>query len=40
VNILRVAMAALPFFFLLLLGALIITVFPALVTYLPNAMGN
>ncbi len=40
INILRVAMAALPFFFLLLLGALIITVFPALVTYLPNAMGN
>ncbi len=40
VNILRVAMAALPFFFLLLLGALMITVFPALVTYLPNAMGN
>jgi len=40
VNILRVAMAALPFFFLLLFGALIITVFPALVTYLPNAMGN
>ena len=40
VNILRVAMAALPFFFLLLLGALIITVFPAIVTTLPNAMGN
>jgi tripartite ATP-independent transporter DctM subunit len=40
VNILRVAMAALPFFFLLLLGALIITVFPEIVIYLPNAMGN
>ncbi len=40
VNILRVAMAALPFFFLLLFGALIITVFPSIVTYLPNAMGN
>ncbi len=40
VNILRVAMAALPFFFLLLFGALIITVFPEIVTYLPNAMGN
>ncbi len=40
VNILRVAMAALPFFFLLLIGALIITLFPELVTYLPNAMGN
>ncbi|MBV1902159.1 MAG: TRAP transporter large permease subunit [Marinosulfonomonas sp.] len=40
INILRVAMAALPFFFLLLLGALIITVFPGIVTLLPNAMGN
>ena len=40
VNILRVAMAALPFFFLLLFGALIITVFPEIVTYLPSAMGN
>jgi tripartite ATP-independent transporter DctM subunit len=40
VNILRVAVAAMPFFFLLLLGALIITVFPSIVTYLPNAMGN
>ncbi len=40
VNILRVAAAALPFFFLLLLGALVITVFPSIVTYLPNAMGN
>lgn len=40
VNILRVAVAAMPFFFLLLLGALIITIFPSIVTYLPNAMGN
>ncbi|HBQ36026.1 MAG TPA: C4-dicarboxylate ABC transporter permease [Rhodobacteraceae bacterium] len=40
INILRVAAAAMPFFFLLLLGALIITVFPSIVTYLPNAMGN
>ncbi|MEL7216457.1 MAG: TRAP transporter large permease subunit [Pseudomonadota bacterium] len=40
INILRVAKAALPFFFLLLLGALLITVFPGIVTVLPNAMGN
>ena len=40
INIMRVAVAAMPFFFLLLLGALIITIFPAIVTYLPNAMGN
>lgn len=39
-NILRVAVAALPFFFLLLLGALIVTAFPGIVTLLPNAMGN
>ena len=40
INILRVAKAALPFFFLLLLGALLITIFPGIVTALPNAMGN
>jgi tripartite ATP-independent transporter DctM subunit len=40
INILRVARAALPFFLLLLLGALLITVFPAIVTVLPNAMGR
>lgn len=40
INILRVAMAALPFFFLLLLGTLLIVLFPAIVTLLPNAMGN
>lgn len=40
INILRVAAAAMPFFFLLLLGALLITVFPSIVTVLPNAMGN
>ena len=40
INILRVAKAALPFFFLLLLGALLITLFPGIVTALPNAMGN
>lgn len=40
INILRVASAALPFFFLLMLGAFLITVFPSIVTVLPNAMGN
>jgi len=40
INILRVARAALPFFALLLLGTLLITLFPAIVTFLPNAMGN
>ncbi|EKE44359.1 putative DctM (C4-dicarboxylate permease, large subunit) [Oceaniovalibus guishaninsula JLT2003] len=40
IDILRVAWAALPFFLLLLLGAAIITVFPQIVTVLPNAMGN
>lgn len=40
INILRVARAALPFFALLLLGTLLITIFPGIVTVLPNAMGN
>ncbi|MFT7026866.1 MAG: C4-dicarboxylate transporter DctM subunit [Paracoccaceae bacterium] len=40
INILRVAAAAAPFFGLLLLGALLITIFPQIVTVLPNAMGN
>ena len=39
-NILRIARAALPFFGLLLLAVLLITVFPAIVTFLPSAMGN
>ncbi|KAA2314739.1 TRAP transporter large permease subunit [Pseudooceanicola sediminis] len=39
IDILRVARAALPFFGLLLLGVLLITMFPAIVTVLPNAMG-
>ena len=38
INILRIAKAALSFFFLLLLGVLLNTVFPAIVTSLPNAM--
>ena len=40
IDILRVARAALPFFGLLLLGTLLITVFPQIVTVLPDAMGN
>ena len=40
VNILRVAKAALPFFGLLLLAVLLISVFPGLVTWLPQAMAN
>ena len=37
-NILRVALAALPFFFLLLVGALLITLFPEIVLFLPELM--
>ncbi len=37
-NILTVAKAALPFFFLLLAGVVIITAFPELVTWLPERM--
>lgn len=37
-NILTVAKAALPFFFLMLLALVIIVVFPSIVTYLPNNM--
>jgi C4-dicarboxylate transporter DctM subunit len=40
IDILRVARAALPFFFLLLLGVVLITVFPGIVTALPTAMGR
>ncbi|MBD3640575.1 MAG: TRAP transporter large permease subunit [Marinobacter sp.] len=39
-NIIRVAMAALPYFLLLLAGVLLITIFPEIVTYLPSQMGN
>ena len=39
-NILRIAAAAMPFFFLLLLAVAIITLFPAIVTYLPSLMSN
>lgn len=37
-NILTVARAALPFFFLMVLALVIIVVFPSIVTYLPNQM--
>ena len=40
INILRIAKAAFPFFLLLLLGVALITVFPQIVTFLPNAMNN
>lgn len=39
-DILRVAVAALPFFLLLLVALALIVVFPSLVTYLPNLMGG
>ncbi|SFM72685.1 TRAP transporter large permease [Marinobacter pelagius] len=39
-NIIRVALAALPYFLLLLAGVLLITIFPDIVTYLPSQMGN
>ncbi len=40
IDILRVARAAFPFFCLLLLGTLLITIFPQIVTYLPSAMSR
>ncbi|MGI9476496.1 MAG: TRAP transporter large permease [Hyphomicrobiaceae bacterium] len=39
-NILQVARAALPFFLLLILALVIITIEPRIVTFLPNAMGG
>ncbi len=39
-NILRIAVAALPFFLLLLLAIALITAFPQIVSYLPGLMGN
>lgn len=39
-NILKIARAALPYFLLILSGVLIITIFPDVVTYLPNKMGQ
>jgi len=40
INILRVAKAAFPFFLLLLLGVVLISIFPQIVTYLPDLMNN
>jgi tripartite ATP-independent transporter DctM subunit len=40
IDILRIAKAAFPFFLLLLLGVVLISVFPGIVTVLPNMMGN
>jgi len=40
INILRIAAHALPFFMLLLLGVVIITAFPVIVTFLPGLMGR
>ncbi|MEQ6888202.1 TRAP transporter large permease subunit [Halomonas sp. CS7] len=39
-NILSIAWAAMPFFFLMMLGVVLISVFPGIVTWLPQAMGN
>jgi C4-dicarboxylate transporter, DctM subunit len=39
-NIFRIAAAALPFFLLLLLGVVLITLFPAIVTVLPQMMSR
>lgn len=40
INILRIARAAFPFFLLLLLAVVVITIFPQIVTVLPDMMGN
>lgn len=40
IDILRIAKAAFPFFLLLLLGVVLISLFPQIVTYLPNLMNN
>jgi C4-dicarboxylate transporter, DctM subunit len=40
IDILRIAKAAFPFFLLLLLGVVLICIFPGIVTMLPNMMGN
>ena len=40
IDVLRIAKAALPFFFLLLLAVVLITVFPEIVTFLPEAMNR
>jgi C4-dicarboxylate transporter DctM subunit len=40
IDVLRIAKAALPFFFLLLLAVVLITIFPEIVTFLPEAMNR
>jgi C4-dicarboxylate transporter DctM subunit len=40
IDILRIARAAFPFFMLLLFAAVLITIFPQIVTYLPSLMGR
>lgn len=40
IDILRIARAAMPFFFLLVLAVILITLFPQIVTYLPDAMNG
>jgi C4-dicarboxylate transporter DctM subunit len=40
IDILRIAKAAFPFFLLLLLGVVLISIFPKIVTFLPGLMGN
>ncbi|MGM0984210.1 MAG: TRAP transporter large permease [Pseudomonadota bacterium] len=39
-NILSIAWAAMPFFFLMMLGVVLISLFPDIVTWLPQAMGK
>ncbi|NYS60001.1 TRAP transporter large permease [Vreelandella salicampi] len=39
-NILSIAWAAMPFFFLMMLGVVLISIFPGIVTWLPQAMSN
>ena len=38
IDVLRIAKATLPFFFLLLLAVVLITIFPEIVTFFPEAM--
>ncbi len=40
IDILRIAKAAFPFFLLLLLGVVLISIFPKIVTFLPGLIGN
>ena len=39
-NILRVAQYTMPFFFLLMVGIVLLVIFPGLATYLPSQMGS